>query len=214
MLEKIEHLVFTGNVYERLYLPSAAQVDENIKNRLRSSLVDLYSKVLFSIAQCIKLSETGSVMRALRVATSPNQLSNLIEALQNKGEAVNDVAGICEKVQLESFHRNIPNEFQYLRDILNRQIVRIDSMLSYLWTRDIIGDRGKALHWISEIPYESDHQFARRNRLEGTGEWLLQEPRYREWRDSSSATIFWLHGIRKHTYYILLLSIMVCVGIS
>lgn len=201
MLEQIEHLVLTGSIYERLYLSSTAKVDETLKNRLHSSLVDLYSAVLSSIAQCIRFSETGSVMETLRAAASPNQLSNLIEALKNKGEVVKAVASVCESAQQESFHQNIPKEFRRLRDVLNRQLVRMDSMLSYLWEKDMTGDRVKALLWISEIPYESDHQFAKRRRLKGTGEWLLQEPRYREWKDASCATIFWLHGIRKHARY-------------
>jgi hypothetical protein len=33
--------------------------------------------------------------------------------------------------------------------------------------------------------------------LKNTGEWLLKNEAFRDWRSSSSSGIFWLHGIRE-----------------
>jgi hypothetical protein len=193
----IENLVFTGSIYERLYLSHDAVVDEEAKKKIQNALGSLYSTVLSSMVLCIRLSRMGSLNRAFQTAANPRTVSNLVNELEKAGKATKEAADNCEKWQMGSLVQNLPDDFRLLRDILDRQFLRIDSQLSDLWVNDIGRDRRRMLRWISAIPYESDHDFARRNRLEGTGVWLLDHREYQEWRDVSSPAVFWLHGIRK-----------------
>ena len=50
------------------------------------------------------------------------------------------------------------------------------------------------LDWLSPVPYNLHHQQPLRNRLPGTGEWLLNHHDYLQWRSSSVSCMFLLHG--------------------
>ena len=156
--------------------------------------------MLSSMVLCIRLFRMGSLNRAFQAAANPRKVSNLVKELEEAGKAAKEAANDCEKWQVGSLVQKLPDDFRLLRDILDRQFLRTDSQLSDLWVNEIGRDRYEMLHWISAIHYESDHDFARTNRLEGTGVWLLEQREYREWRDISSSAVFWLHGVRKCHY--------------
>ncbi|KAB2099841.1 hypothetical protein AG0111_0g11852 [Alternaria gaisen] len=52
-------------------------------------------------------------------------------------------------------------------------------------------------NWISTIPYESHHDFACRNLLAGSGQWLFDSDEFISWNvgDPLTSTVLWLHGI-------------------
>ncbi|CAN9481417.1 unnamed protein product [Alternaria alternata] len=52
-------------------------------------------------------------------------------------------------------------------------------------------------NWISTIPYESHHDFACRNLLAGSGQWLFDSDEFISWNagDPITSTVLWLHGI-------------------
>jgi hypothetical protein len=39
----------------------------------------------------------------------------------------------------------------------------------------------------------------KKQRLDGTGQWLIAKAEFQEWPKSSESSILWLHGIRKDT---------------
>ena len=49
------------------------------------------------------------------------------------------------------------------------------------------------LRWISQEPYIDHHKQA--GVLQGTGQWLLQDPKFLAWQNESASSILWLHGI-------------------
>ncbi|KAL7270204.1 hypothetical protein RUND412_007099, partial [Rhizina undulata] len=57
------------------------------------------------------------------------------------------------------------------------------------------GERSKILEWLSRVPFENHHFFIRPFRQDATGKWLLQKRDFISWKDSSSSSILWLHGI-------------------
>lgn len=59
-------------------------------------------------------------------------------------------------------------------------------------------ERLQILQWISKSEYGAHHLSFRKQRLDGTGEWLLAHPKFQDWQNSSESSILWLHGIRKH----------------
>lgn len=56
-------------------------------------------------------------------------------------------------------------------------------------------DRARILSWLSPIPYSQHHKRVYGEVLEGTGEWLLEDDQYADWRDSNPSAMLWLHGI-------------------
>ncbi len=51
------------------------------------------------------------------------------------------------------------------------------------------------LHWLSPVPFSSHHKRHSDTRIPGSGQWLLDHDRYLNWRNTSSSSIFLLHGI-------------------
>jgi hypothetical protein len=57
--------------------------------------------------------------------------------------------------------------------------------------------REDVLSWISTSDYLRKHHTVRLPRVDGTGGWLLQHPKYVAWRDDeSSSNVLWCHGIQ------------------
>jgi hypothetical protein len=55
--------------------------------------------------------------------------------------------------------------------------------------------RTEILRWISPEPYIQHHEQAKKEVLEGTGQWLLSDPVFKKWKKESVSSILWLHGI-------------------
>ena len=51
------------------------------------------------------------------------------------------------------------------------------------------------LQWLSSVPYSRHHKRHSEHRIPTSGQWLLDHERYRHWRNTSSSSIFLLHGI-------------------
>jgi hypothetical protein len=58
-----------------------------------------------------------------------------------------------------------------------------------------VARRSKILQWISDEPYKQHHEQTRSEVLEGTGMWLLQDPKFQQWKNDSASSVLWLHGI-------------------
>lgn len=90
---------------------------------------------------------------------------------------------------------------QFLDDMstpVSRMESRVDALCERFDSSEREAERLRILGWVSSILYEEDHYFASEGRTTGTGEWLLQDERYRKWRTSNASEILWLHGDREH----------------
>ena len=197
LLERIGPLVLRGKIYERIYLQPIVNTEADAVSALKMMLIDLYAAVLQAMCVAWRLFGQGTFRQALHAVADPNEVKSLIGRLEEKERTLGAAAQACAGSQVELLHRNASKEFRRLQDILDKPLVRIDSRLEKVWAQVESRNRGEMLRWISQIPHESDHEFARRDRLDGSGEWLLEREECKEWRNTSSSTIFWLHGIRR-----------------
>ncbi|KAL7266091.1 hypothetical protein RUND412_011377, partial [Rhizina undulata] len=55
--------------------------------------------------------------------------------------------------------------------------------------------RFEILNWLSKVDYKEHHNFIRSTRQPNTRNWLFEKHDFIQWNESSSSTIFWLHGI-------------------
>ena len=51
------------------------------------------------------------------------------------------------------------------------------------------------LKWLSPVPFSSHHKRHFESRIPGSGQWLLDHDQYLHWSNSSTSSIFLLHGI-------------------
>ena len=57
--------------------------------------------------------------------------------------------------------------------------------------------RRKILRWLSSNDFEETHEGHFKERLGNTSQWLLEDPRFRNWRDEQQSSLLWCHGARK-----------------
>jgi hypothetical protein len=106
----------------------------------------------------------------------------------------NGVFALQQRIEMLSLENR-----QTLSDIradLNKPIERFATQF-YNTVLKIIEDDAviRIPPWISSIPFEEHHRAMVRDRLHGSGNWLLQKPEFDEWMKSSMSSIIWLHGI-------------------
>jgi hypothetical protein len=58
-------------------------------------------------------------------------------------------------------------------------------------------EKSKFLSWVSNIEFEKIHQDIYAKKHENTCDWLIKEPKYQEWFNSSTSSLLWCHGKRQ-----------------
>ena len=213
-VEKITSLIGRCQIYEALYLNGEQSDVEEWKQSVKSltsALVALYVTMLSFLGSAIRAYDQGALTRTLRAIWSPAELTGFLDKCQTLERDVAYDVDNCERMhtrQIQASSQEHTRQIQAsseehnqkLKDILDdfqAPILRIDSRVAALSEKLESSERQKILEWISTIPYEENHFFARQGRTDGTGQWLLRHKRYRKWRTSSASMILWLHGDRK-----------------
>ena len=57
------------------------------------------------------------------------------------------------------------------------------------------------LELLSLDDFEETHNMQFRKRYQHTGQWLLDDPRFINWRDGTQSSLLWCHGARKSYLY-------------
>lgn len=115
------------------------------------------------------------------------------EKLQTVAEDVTDLRNEQRQQDQKSEQRN--KELRQILEDLQQPISRIDMQLSDLRDDLEAEKRDKILRAISTIPYAVHHKAVTRDRLRGSGKWLLEKQLFHQWRSESSSSVLWLHGI-------------------
>ncbi|KAJ9401934.1 hypothetical protein DTO282F9_1224 [Paecilomyces variotii] len=78
---------------------------------------------------------------------------------------------------------------------LEQPLLRVSDQVSEL--RDALkeNERVEILRWLSTVSVQQHYREACTSLLPDSGEWLLESPCFKSWRDSSSSETFWLNGI-------------------
>lgn len=100
--------------------------------------------------------------------------------------------------ELESQNQTNSARYERLENILKQlqeSISRLGTLSSNIQDGFEMPTRGQILRSISSIQYPTHHKTARKDRLAGSGLWLLAKDQYRSWRKESSSSVLWLHGI-------------------
>lgn len=203
-VEKITSVIGRCHIYEAFYLKREQSKQEQWRQAvlgLTSALVSLYATMLSFLGSAIRAYHRGTISRTLRAILNPVEVIGFLNKCQILENDVAREVDNCERIHSRRTQTNSEEQIQKLERILaslQTPILRIDSRVASVCERMNSSERVRMLEWISGICYEENHFFARQGRTSGTGEWLLQDKRYREWRASSASVILWLHGDREY----------------
>ncbi|KAF7175044.1 hypothetical protein CNMCM7691_005512 [Aspergillus felis] len=189
--EKVVRIVSRGQVYEQVYLIDTSGTSEDkLSKSLQDALVKIYSTSLELLADSADLFSTNTARRTLKAILNPGHVSGGLSALaEQEDELLRDVQACESRRSAQADDRMIG-----MLDRLNAPLTRVDENVQSLLGQISQSHRTVLLEWISPIKFGEHHYNVKEKRTPGTGEWLLQNERFRDWEKTSSSGIFWLQG--------------------
>ena len=176
-------------------------------------MVSHYAAILQYLSAVLHYYSHGTATRlAKSIGSSKADFEEKYKPVETAKKAAWDLAQLAEaeksdwilsrldRVQAEqrSHAARDQQQFEALGSVLKEiqaPIDRISNQLAEIQDGLERETRAKIIRAISSIHYSSHHKGARKGRLKGSGQWLLQKHEYRAWREESSSSVLWLHGI-------------------
>ncbi|GKZ81649.1 hypothetical protein AnigIFM56816_006170 [Aspergillus niger] len=145
--------------------------------------------------------------------TSRQSLQDSVKEMEVAEQRVLVMKGLVDSERMKSIHGGVSTMLFTIASVANgvdniqtrldkafadldQPIVRIADEVSDLHIALKENERSELLQWLSTVTIQQHYKEALASVLPGSGEWLLNEPRFVNWKDSSSSETFWLHGIQ------------------
>ncbi|KAG4264834.1 hypothetical protein FPRO03_00118 [Fusarium proliferatum] len=170
------------------------QVSRAIK-KLSDAMAYLYARIFAFLAYYIRLTDINTGARILKAFCQPGEVSERLKEIATLETRVTTEANLCEGASTQSVLQRLEDGSQDTRQKLKNIISQFDGAMAGLWKQLNEEERCKILQWVSDIPHESDHYVARKERVDGTGDWLISHEVYTTWRESKQSALLWLNGI-------------------
>lgn len=188
-LEKVSYLSLRGNVYERLYNHTTRSLDPEALHLLEEAVVALYRELLSFLSLALRRFSKSTPRQALSALFKPKDVDERLQRMADCASEADREASNCDRwINLAD-----KDELDY---VVDKERILADTQIESMWVNMASEERGRILAWISAIPYVSDHEFAKKGLVEGTGNWLLERSELHEWHQCGQSATFWLHGIR------------------
>ncbi|GLA39989.1 hypothetical protein AnigIFM63309_007593 [Aspergillus niger] len=145
--------------------------------------------------------------------TSRQSLQDSVKEMEVAEQRVLVMKGLVDSERMENVHGGVSTMLFTIASVANgvdniqarldkafadldQSLVRIADEVSDLHIALKESERSELLQWLSTVTIQQHYKEALASVLPGSGEWLLNEPRFVDWKDSSSSETFWLHGIQ------------------
>ena len=204
MVEGAETIAYSIDHYaiiEELYLRSGSATSTKLQDRLTV----LYAQLLRYLIKAKQYFETNTGLRMLKASmVSKAEFEALSSAIASAQKVVDDYVALMNAersshLALDMTRLALDQQSSFgkleelLRDI-DGPVRRIDDKLQSFEDHLKSVERTNILLWMSPEPYMAYHIQNVKDVLQGTGQWLLEEPLYRKWKRESVSSLFWLHG--------------------
>ncbi|KAF4554543.1 Ankyrin repeat-containing protein 39 [Elsinoe fawcettii] len=153
--------------------------DDTLAPELADALRELYVKILNALARALRFFDESRLKSWVKAP-----LRQVDEAFEKDIEQQETVVDRCLRQQ----------DRQLLKDLQTKvtETLGISSTQQERHTRD---EYHEMLAWVSSVNYKRIHDDFSSRRIKDTGSWLLAGQKYRQWKDSSAQSIYYLHGI-------------------
>ncbi|KAL8736090.1 MAG: hypothetical protein Q9181_002565 [Wetmoreana brouardii] len=190
-LETVSHLITRYAITERLFL----QRNSPARDQLQETTVRLYAEILIFLAKTRKYFQSSakdlvrlakSVINfsedehVARLKTLDSQLSKLLEVFTI------DIQ-IDTAKEIASMQRLLTSLDQPVQRMIDHSGIAAQAVRER--------EHLQLLHWLSCVPFSSHNKRHSQNRIHGSGQWLLDHDQYVNWRNTSSSSVFLLHGV-------------------
>ncbi|KAK5051870.1 hypothetical protein LTR84_002673 [Exophiala bonariae] len=196
-IESIAKLIKRCTMFESLYdLTSSSQLSD-VEQELQSAQIRLYAHVLKYLLAAIKYMQQGGWKHGLDALVSRDPVSETMKAIDLAGLEVKKWAKLADKEASKRAVDMIAENQKEIRDKLKKigdpMLAMVDECK--LIRNEIANQRQeKILNWISTILPANRHMTIQRQRRQGTGDWLLENSRYIDWKSSTQSCTLWMYG--------------------
>ena len=135
------------------------------------------------------------MMKNMGPAGKFEELLDKIRSGQKKVNQLTDLVGAEDQNKLRESLSAMSLNLRRRLDDFDGPMARLGSQLKVVEDHLEKNKRVDTLRQISSLPYMQYHEQTRKGVLEGTGQWLLDDPIYAQWKNDSDCSILWLHGI-------------------
>lgn len=201
----ISRLVTRYAIFEATYLDQRSHTPSIAQFKLSEELIVLYTSMLKYLSRAIRYYKFSSGERLARSFVQSSQsMKELLGAIASKESEVEKVAQIVDAertsliINVDSLSKETAQRIQSLQRLMQsfeRPLTRLTAPLDNLQNRLNSEEQRSLLRWLSLVPYRADHRKVYNDVLLDTGGWLLKKQEFRDWRETSSSSMFHLHGM-------------------
>ena len=183
--------------------PKLTQSRLSIAEKLSDGILILYVAILRYLSDTIRYFSHHTATRFVKsVATTKAEFETNFDPINTAKVTVWESARLAEAEKASWILESVDNieanqqlQSKELHAQLQKPIDRISDQLSKIDDGLERENRIEILRSISTIPVATHHKAARKGRLEGSGQWLLENQAFEAWRTDSTSSVLWLHGI-------------------
>lgn len=148
--------------------------------KVHDDLVDLYKSILLYQFAIYRYLEKRKLKQVLQCHVS-ERLKEMAKDIKTKSE------------DLEGTLRNIDSDrLRAVWKIVDGQIREMDCQLQEIYSSLQHDKLSEVLRWVSPILHE-DHRSSVKP-MDGTGQWLLEHEKFKDWKVAKKSGLFWLRG--------------------
>lgn len=153
-------------------------------DHLEDTIVGVYVSILEFSAEMVSQSKMNHFQRILKsvdlLAEQPLQ-----EFKTKLGAKETDLQKWNQIIEIQYHKREMEQTKKTITSILDE----IDQVTQRL----LLGEENTIRDWLSKYDFSASHNSARLRREPSTGEWILDNPHYKTWKDLGSR-LLWLYG--------------------
>ncbi|KAF5013361.1 hypothetical protein FDECE_608 [Fusarium decemcellulare] len=172
-LEVLSRIIARYKEFEKLHLSRNSPMQPG----LETALTVLYTEVLTHLARTIEYFSKSTPVRIAQSVLYAGD-KNSIQAILSQEDEVWKLANLQDTEDL----RFLTTTVLRLRDQATTKLLDEESYMNM-----VLG--------LSSSPFPIHHQTISQSRTPDFGQWLLKLESYRQWCETSSSSILWLHGI-------------------
>jgi hypothetical protein len=199
-LEVVSNLIARGAILEKLYLQisPASETERSAQEQFTNAILKLYVTILKFFSKARNYYDFGTFRKLARsVVQTPNSSVGVyIDKLEKSRMNVEACAHLMDSSRSCNMSGNLLRLESMLK-LMDEPMHRSASQLSDL--KDFLKEEERKMlfRWLSNIQHRQHHKTVGRDFLSKSGQWLIDKPQFMEWKNESSSSMLWLHGIRK-----------------
>ncbi|KAL1851954.1 hypothetical protein Plec18167_007543 [Paecilomyces lecythidis] len=212
-VDYISDLLCRFSVTERLYRSQLNSIStsksspdlRNLRNHFETALTQLYSKILRYQGQALYYMKYSTGIRLTRDMVKLDDWSSLIDEMKEQEMICVRSMEILDSDKLSNEIRGLGDRMQHLLDVAYAQysanvalqqnaqeaVSTLKLEQKFLGDQYKVASKEECVRNFYTSPYE-DHMNRNPDAVDGTCQWVLQNPTFTAWRDAESSSFLWI----------------------